>query len=68
MNMIVTLCKVEAAFLVSSQAGKPHKFRHPSMEDVVGRQVKSRSRHEPSEKDDTNIGSLVEAYKRQNNE
>ncbi|KAF8053266.1 hypothetical protein N665_1437s0002 [Sinapis alba] len=65
MNEIVTLCDVEASFLVFSQTGKPHTFAHPSMEDVVGR-VNSSLRHEPSGKDDSNTESIVEAYKRQN--
>ncbi|ESQ49676.1 hypothetical protein EUTSA_v10022229mg [Eutrema salsugineum] len=60
MNEIITLCDVEAAFMVFSQAGKPYTFAHPSMEKVVGL-----LRHEPSSKDVTNTGALVEAYKRQ---
>ncbi|KAL0719960.1 hypothetical protein Bca4012_069284 [Brassica carinata] len=67
MNEIVALCDAEATFLVFSQAGKPHTFTHPSMEDAVGR-VKNHLSHEPSERDDTNTGSLVEAYKMQKNE
>ncbi|KAL0718416.1 hypothetical protein Bca4012_067738 [Brassica carinata] len=67
MNEIITLCDVEASFLVFTETGKPHTFAHPSMEDAV-EQVKCSLGHEPSGKDDTNIGSLLEAYKRQKKE
>ncbi|KAJ4881775.1 AGAMOUS-like 57 [Raphanus sativus] len=67
MNEITTLFNVEASFLVFPEAGKHHSFAHPSMEDAFGR-VKRSLGHEPSGKDDTNIGSLMEDYKKQHNE
>ncbi|KAF8053265.1 hypothetical protein N665_1437s0001 [Sinapis alba] len=68
MNEMVTLCDAEASFLVFSQAGKPHTFTHPSMEDAVAR-VNSTLGHEPSSgENDTNTEPLVEAYMRQKDE
>ncbi|CAA7041100.1 unnamed protein product [Microthlaspi erraticum] len=63
MNEISTLCDVESAFLVYSQAGKPYSFSHPSMNQVAIR-LNNPSRQEPSAKDDNKTMPLFEAYKR----
>lgn len=63
MNEISTLCDVESAFLVYSQAGKPYTFSHPSMKQLAVR-LNSPSRQEPSARDDNKTTPLFEAYKR----
>ncbi|KAL0744454.1 hypothetical protein Bca4012_085967 [Brassica carinata] len=62
MNEIVSLCDVDISFLIFSEAGKPYAFAYPSLGEAFGR-FKNPSRHEPFAS--INMGSLVEAYKRQ---
>ena len=62
MNEIVSICNVETSFLVFSKAEKFCTFAHLSLEEAAGR-LKSPLRHDPSMS--TNIGPLMEAYKRQ---
>ncbi|CAN7074666.1 unnamed protein product [Brassica oleracea var. botrytis] len=62
MNEIVSICNVETSFLVFSEAEKLYTFAHLSLEEAAGR-LKSPLRHDPSMS--TNIGPLMEAYKRQ---
>ncbi|CAH8375766.1 unnamed protein product [Eruca vesicaria subsp. sativa] len=66
-EIIIAQCDEEVNFLAFTQAGKAHQFTHLSMEDVVNR-VRSFVGLEPSGKDDTNVGSLVDANKRQKEE
>lgn len=62
MNELITLCDVEAAFLVFSERGTPYTFANLSIEELAGR-INNPSRQEPPHKD--NIEQIIEAYKKQ---
>ncbi|XP_010489666.1 PREDICTED: agamous-like MADS-box protein AGL62 [Camelina sativa] len=61
LNELVSMCDVEVAILVFSQAGKPYTFAFPSMTEVAARL--NPSGQELFAKGHT--GPLVEAYKKQ---
>ncbi|KAL1211572.1 Agamous-like MADS-box protein AGL62 [Cardamine amara subsp. amara] len=63
MSEIITMCNVEAAFLVFSETRKPYTFAHPSMKELAER-LNNYSRQEMPEKDHT--VELIEAHKKQN--